>query len=681
MPNHLAKAQSLYLRKHAQNPIDWWYWCDEAIELARRDHKPILLSIGYSSCHWCTVMEGEAFSDLDVAAYLNAHFVAIKVDREERPDLDSIYMQTLQMMTGAGGWPLNVFLDPQTLVPFYGGTYFPLTPRYGRAGFLQVLQSIDRYYQQQGAEAQAIQQEILGYLHQAAGNAAQADVDLNSRELLQTAIDNCTGTLTIAGEGNRFPMMPHAFVALRGSRWTRETRYPRNEVAQQWGLNLVLGGIYDHVGGGFHRYTVDSTWTVPHFEKMLYDNGQILEYLADLWAIGFREPAIARSVAGTVAWLHREMTAPGGYFYAAQDADSLVAVGDDTPREGAFYGWDYRELQQVLTAQELQAIEQEFTVTPSGNFEGENVLQRRQGGELSALSQLALQKLYQRRYGDRIVGLKSFDEGVTALKGVGRIPPATDTKMIVAWNSLMISGLARAYSVFPQPTYLQLAIEAAHFINQHQRINGQFYRLNYDGQAVGVGQSEDYALFIKALLDLYQVTGTSEWLTSALSLQGEFDALLWSEDLGGYFNGVDRANDLIVRERSYQDHATPTGNGIGITNLIRLFLWTSDLSYFDRAERGLKAFSGMISRLPQACPSLVVALDWYQNLTKINTRSQPHSILLERYLPTAAIALDPDLPPSVLGTVCRGLSCQPSVTTMDELWSQIESAMGLTINN
>jgi uncharacterized protein len=675
MTNHLATAQSLYLRKHAENPIDWWYWCEEAIALAKEGNKPIFLSIGYSSCHWCTVMEGEAFSDVEVADYLNAHFVAIKVDREERPDLDSIYMQTLQMMTGEGGWPLNVFLDPQTLLPFYGGTYFPLTPRYGRAGFLQVLQSIARYYHQEGNEAQSIQQEILGYLQQTTGNAAQAGVDLSSRELLQTALDNCTGTLTVEGEGNRFPMMPHAFIALRGSRWTTETRYPRNDISQQWGINLVLGGIYDHVAGGFHRYTVDSTWTVPHFEKMLYDNGQILEYLAGLWGMGYREPAIARSVAGTVEWLQREMSAPGGYFYAAQDADSLVAVGDEIPKEGAFYVWTYRELAEILTTEELNAIEVEFTVTRSGNFEGANVLQRRRGGELSPPSQTALEKLRDCRYGNLFIGLKSFDAAEVSSKLSGRIPPVTDTKMIVAWNSLTISGLAHAYGVFKQPLYLQLAIAAAQFIDRHQRINGQFYRLNYDGQAVGVGQSEDYALFIKALLDLYQVTGTSEWLTTAVSLQGEFDALLWSNELGGYYNGIDRSNDLIVRERSYQDHATPTGNGIAMSNLIRLSLLTGELSYFDRAERGLQAFSGMIARLPQACPSLIAALDWYQNLTKITTTDREHRLLIEHYLPTVTIAIDPNLPPSHVGEVCQGSTCLTPATTTEELWTQIQTSV------
>jgi uncharacterized protein YyaL (SSP411 family) len=620
-------------------------------------------------------MEGEAFSDREVADYLNAHFVAIKVDREERPDLDSIYMQALQIMTGAGGWPLNVFLDPHSLVPFYGGTYFPLTPRYGRAGFLQVLQALDRYYHNEGQEAQNIQQEILSYLQQSAGSAVEDSVDLSSPKLLQEGIDNCTGTLTLTGEGNRFPMMPHAMVALRGSRWTTETRYPRFDVSSQWARNLVLGGIYDHVAGGFHRYTVDSTWTVPHFEKMLYDNGQILEYLANLWGMGVREPAIARSVAGTVEWLQREMTDPAGYFYAAQDADSLAAVGDTHPIEGAFYVWQYRELQQLLTPAELDAIEQEFTVTPGGNFEGANVLQRRGGGELSALAEAALKKLFDRRYGNAIVGLKTFDEGTTATKLSGRIPPVTDTKMIVAWNSLMISGLVHAYAVFKQPQYLEPAIACAHFINQHQRINGQFYRLNYDGQAVGVGQSEDYALFIKALLDLYQVTGNREWLTSAVSLQAEFDALLWSNELGGYYNGVNLAGDTIVRERSYQDHATPTGNGIGTSNLIRLFLLTSEPFYFDRAERSLRAFSGMIARLPQVCPSTIAALDWYQNLTKINIVPQQRDVLLERYLPTTVIAIDDNLAAPYVGAVCRGLTCQPPATTIEELWTQIESAM------
>jgi uncharacterized protein len=278
--NRLAQSQSLYLRKHAENPIDWWPWCDEAIARSKAENKPIFLSIGYSSCHWCTVMEGEAFSDESIAAYMNANYLPIKVDREERPDLDSIYMQALQMMFGQGGWPLNIFLIPDTLVPFYGGTYFPLQPRYGRPGFLGVLQQLRHYYDTNRDNLQSIQTDMLDSLQQAALIPDDPTVELSNIELLESGFSVSTRITMPEGGGNRFPMIPYAETALRSTRFEFDFDYNGKYIATQRGLDLALGGIFDCVGGGFHRYTVDPTWTVPHFEKMLYDNGQILEYLA-----------------------------------------------------------------------------------------------------------------------------------------------------------------------------------------------------------------------------------------------------------------------------------------------------------------------------------------------------------------------------------------------------------------
>lgn len=293
MPNYLAQAQSLYLRKHANNPIDWWYWCDEALETARRDNKPIFLSIGYSSCHWCTVMEGEAFSDPIIADYLNTYFLPIKVDREERPDLDSIYMQALQMMTGQGGWPLNIFLTPDELIPFYGGTYFPVEPKYGRAGFLQVLQSLRKFYDQDKEKLGEITEEILGGLQKMALLKPDRTLDL---AVLRKGLAYSTSIVSGKNPGPSFPMIPYADAALRNTRLSIETSENTAEIAVQRGLDLALGGIFDHVAGGFHRYTVDPTWTVPHFEKMLYDNGQIMEYLANLRSLGTQSPSFARSI-------------------------------------------------------------------------------------------------------------------------------------------------------------------------------------------------------------------------------------------------------------------------------------------------------------------------------------------------------------------------------------------------
>ncbi|MCC5620741.1 thioredoxin domain-containing protein [Nostoc sp. CHAB 5715] len=680
MTNRLAEAKSLYLRKHAENPIDWWSWCDEALATARAQNKPIFLSIGYSSCHWCTVMEGEAFSDIAIAHYMNANYLPIKVDREERPDLDSIYMQALQMMSGQGGWPLNVFLSPEDLVPFYAGTYFPVDPRYGRPGFLQVLQAIRRYYDTEKAELQQRKALIIESLHTSAVLQDGTTDELEDRELLRQGWETSTGIITPSQSGNSFPMIPYAELALRGTRFNFESRYDGKQVCTQRGLDLALGGIYDHVGGGFHRYTVDATWTVPHFEKMLYDNGQIVEYLASLWSAGVEEAAFERAVAGTVQWLKREMTAPEGYFYAAQDADSFIEPTAVEPEEGAFYVWSYNELQQLLTPEELKELEQ-FSVTPNGNFEGRNVLQRRYSGQLSATVETALSKLFTARYGVSSESLETFppacnNQEAKTTNWPGRIPSVTDTKMIVAWNSLMISGLARAAGVFQEPLYLDLAARAANFIWENQFVDGRFQRLNYQGEPTVLAQSEDYAFFIKALLDLQASNPEhKQWLEKAIAIQDEFNEFLWSVELGGYYNtSSDSSQDLIVRERSYADNATPSANGIAIANLVRLALLTDNLDYLDLAELGLKAFRSVMHRAPQASPSLFTALDWYRNSTLIRSTTKQINSLIPKFLPTAVFAITSDLPEGSVGLVCQGLKCLAPAESVEHLLQQVQKS-------
>ncbi|MDZ8259725.1 thioredoxin domain-containing protein [Nostoc sp. ChiQUE01b] len=681
MTNRLAEAKSLYLRKHAENPIDWWPWCDEALATARAQNKPIFLSIGYSSCHWCTVMEGEAFSDIAIADYMNTNYLPIKVDREERPDLDSIYMQALQMMSGQGGWPLNIFLSPEDLVPFYAGTYFPVDPRYGRPGFLQVLQALRRYYDTEKAELQQRKALIVESLLTSAVLQDGTTDELEDHELLRQGWETSTGIITPSQSGNSFPMIPYTELALRGTRFNFESQYDGKQVCTQRGLDLALGGIYDHVAGGFHRYTVDPTWTVPHFEKMLYDNGQIVEYLASLWSAGVQEPAFEKAVAGTVQWLKREMTAPEGYFYAAQDADSFTEPTTVEPEEGAFYVWSYSELQQLLTPEELTELQQQFTVTPNGNFEGHNVLQRRHSGKLNATLETALSKLFTARYGVNSESLETFpparnNQEAKTTNWPGRIPSVTDTKMIVAWNSLMISGLARAAGVFQQPLYLELAAQAANFILENQFVDGRFQRLNYQGEPTVLAQSEDYALFVKALLDLQASNPEQEqWLENAIAIQDEFNEFLWSVELGGYYNtSSDYSQDLIVRERSYADNATPSANGIAIANLVRLALLTDNLDYLDLAELGLKAFRSVMHRAPQACPSLFTALDWYRNSTLIRSTTEQINALIPKYLPAAVFAITSDFPEGSVGLVCQGLKCLAPAESVEHLLHQVQQS-------
>jgi uncharacterized protein len=676
MTNHLAHSQSLYLRKHAENPIDWWAWCDEALAAARSQDKPIFLSIGYSSCHWCTVMESEAFSDTVIASYMNTHFIAIKVDREERPDLDSIYMQAVQIMGENGGWPLNVFLTPEDLVPFYGGTYFPVEPRYGRPGFLKVLQSLNQIYREKRQEIQSYKDEIVNNLHLTAQLKPAVVIP---ESILVDGIQKCASVVVNRGVGTCFPMMPYADLVLRSSRFNSPKLDQADlfQKANQRGLDLVMGGIYDHVAGGWHRYTVDPTWTVPHFEKMLYDNGQIMEYLANLWASGVHEPAIARAIEQTATWLQREMLTEEGYFYASQDADS-------EGKEGKFWVWSYHELKKLFTEAELRQLAEEFTLTPEGNFEGQNVLRRKKLGNLSDRVEVSLIKLFRLRYGEHSLPSDAFpparnQEEVKSINWSGRVPPVTDTKMIVAWNALMISGLASSYRVFGVEKYKQLAIGAADFILQNQWAGGnRLHRVSYDGNPSIPAQSEDYALLIKALLDLAQACPdlSSTYLDAAVRVQTEFDQRCWDDQSGGYFTTAkDASNHLLIKERSYQDNATPAANGIAIANLIRLSLLTRNLDYLSMAEATLKCFTQAMSDSAIACPSLLMALDLFYNHTLVRTTADLYQTLQQQYHPVATLQVEAELPSAeIIGLVCQGLACLEPATSNDQLSSQLANS-------
>jgi len=660
MPNRLAQSQSLYLRKHADNPIDWYPWGDEALEKARTENKPIFLSIGYSSCHWCTVMEHEAFSDTVIADYMNDRFVAIKVDREERPDLDSIYLQSVQIMGESGGWPLNLFLAPDDLVPFYGGTYFPIEPRYGRPGFLRVLQSILEIYHDRNQDIQDYKEQIVRNLHQV---NKHTPVPIINDEVLANGIAKCAEVVTNRDFGTCFPMIPYANFLLRASRF--ESLNPESsdnilkDKTQQRGLSLALGGIFDHVAGGWHRYTVDHTWTVPHFEKMLYDNGLIMEYLANLWISGLKEPAISRSCELTATWLQREMLAEEGCFYASQDADS-------EGREGKFWVWSFSELKKSFSTAELDLLVQEFTISVAGNFEETNVLQRKKNGELSPEVEACLTKLFRLRYGEYSRPTDAFpvarsQADIREIDWEGRVPPVTDTKAITAWNALMISGLANAYRAFQKPIYKQLAVNAAKFILENQWIEGRLQRINYEGQAAVVAQSEDYAFLIKALLDMHQAIPEEAnfYLQQAIAIQAEFDRDFWDALSGGYFNTTSESSQhLLLRERNYQDNATPSPNGIAIANIVRIASVTKKLEYLDRAELALKRFGHVITNSPVACPSLLAAFDWFRNHTLVRTLPTQYEYFNRQYLPAVMLRLDKHLPnPDAIAIVCQGFAC------------------------
>ena len=389
-----------------------------------------------------------------------------------------------------------------------------------------------------------------------------------------------------------------------------------------------------------------------------------------------QEPAFERAIATTVTWLQREMIAPGGYFYAAQDADSFWDAAEHEPEEGAFYTWSYQKLQDSLTEAELKALTDFFTVTPTGNFEGKIVLQRTRSGKLPSLVEQALRQLFAIRYGAGTEMDSSFsparnNQDAKSKDWPGRIPAVTDTKMIVAWNSLMISGLARAAVVLHRPAWLSIALTAAQFIRQNQWIDGRLYRLNYEGTPQVLAQSEDYALLIKAFLDVQQaalvfpdLAEDVDWLEIAVEIQAEFDRWFWSQESGGYFNTPqDQGEALLVRERSYQDNATPSANGVAISNLVRLALLTDNLTYLDRSQAALQAFGQVMEQIPRACPSLLIALDWFQHGTTIQTTAENVRELTRQYWPTTVLKISENLPEEAIGIVCRGMTClQPAVS-------------------
>jgi hypothetical protein len=492
-------------------------------------------------------------------------------------------------------------------------------------------------------------------------------------------------------------MIPYADFVLRGYRVTSPEPWSDQipealRPSLQRGVALALGGINDHVGGGFHRYTVDPTWTVPHFEKMLYDNGQIVAFLANLWSAGAQDPSLRSGIFGAIDWLRREMTNPDGGFYAAQDADSFTDPAAAEPEEGAFYVWGWDELESLLEPETLSALVEQFTVSVPGNFEGVNVLQRRSGGTLPDGVTAALDRLFTVRYGQPRAQLAKFPPARNASEAKtvawpGRIPAVTDTKAIAAWNGLMIAGLARAAAVFQDLAAYQLAARAARFLQTHHNSGDRFYRLNYDGQPAIGAQAEDYAEVIRGLLELHQAataliaTGqlspseADQWLDWATQLQTEFDQYLWDADQGGYFNADDRP-DLIIRERSIIDNATPAANGTALGNLVRLALLTENLTYLDRAEQGFRSFHRFLSEHPRACPSLLAALDQFQRPVLVRAKAETLALLAQQYLPTTVLRLDEQLPQGAIALVCKGLTCLPAATDQAQLWSLLKQCQG-----
>ncbi len=578
--NRLAEEKSPYLQQHAQNPVDWYPWSEEAFGEAKRTDKPVFLSIGYSTCHWCHVMEKESFEDSEVAALLNEHFISIKVDREERPDIDQIYMTACQVLTGQGGWPLTVFLTAEKK-PFYAGTYFPREGWHGLPGLMDVLQIVSRKWRADRCAlvdaGENLAQVIQPHLEDnRPGTPSEATVH-DGFEQLRDAFDPDHGGF---GPPPKFPK-PHDFgFLLRYWRWTGEM--DALAMVERTLTAMRAGGIYDHLGYGFSRYAVDRKWLVPHFEKMLYDNALLaLAYLETYQATETKWYAeVADEIFHYVA---RDMTSPEGGFYSAEDADS-------EGEEGKFYVWTPGEIKRILGEALGARFCRRYDVTEGGNFEGKNILNR-------------IRDVHEGVFAQEAGADEELEEARARLFAARerRVHPHKDDKILTGWNALMITALARGSRILDNPDYLSRASGAAEFIWQKLRDEkGRLLARYRDGEAAYPAYVDDYAFLVQSMLALYDAEMKPIWLQRAIELQEDQDALFWDEAHGGYFfYGLD-AETLLARPKAIHDGALPSGNGISASNLMQLGRLTGDVGYARRAEDLLGSFSGEVKENPAA---------------------------------------------------------------------------------
>ncbi|MGZ8211462.1 MAG: thioredoxin domain-containing protein [Burkholderiales bacterium] len=679
MPNRLASETSPYLQQHADNPVDWYPWGEEALELARRQDKPILLSIGYSACHWCHVMAHESFEDRDVAAEMNRHFVNVKVDREERPDLDQIYQTAHHMLTQrAGGWPLTMFLTPEG-APFFAGTYFPKTPRYGMPGFKDLLARISEAYRDKRSEITQQNAALIEALKRTvAAPAGKSVLDLGPveaavRESAQL-FDDVHGGI---GDAPKFPHPYELHFCLR--RHALEGGALSEAIVRLTLTRMAEGGIYDQLGGGFCRYSVDRFWTIPHFEKMLYDNGPLLALYSDAW-LQTRDPLYQKVVGETAQWVQREMQSADGGYYASLDADSEGV-------EGKFYVWTREETQTLLTAEEYSAAALHFGLDREPNFEGRH-WHLRIAMPLEAVAEklgISLEACRQRLDSARA---KLFSARES------RVRPGRDEKVLTSWNALMVKGMARAGRAFGRADWVNSARRSMEFIRSTLWRNGRLLATYKDGHAHLNAYLDDHAFLLDALLELMQ----ADFRPADLELACAVAELLlqWFEDAehGGFFFVSHDHERLIHRPKSAHDSATPSGNGVAAFALQRLGHIVGEVRYLAAAERTLKLFFDAVKRNPSGHVSLTGALE--EALTPpriVIVRGATDAIvawknvLAAQYRPdTLVLAIDADTSelPAALAKpaggapaawVCEGTTCLPPIGDLSELERALSSKL------
>ena len=581
--NRLAHETSPYLLQHKHNPVDWWPWGTEALAEAKRTNKPILLSVGYAACHWCHVMAHESFEDAKTAEVMNDLFVNIKVDREERPDIDQIYMSALHHLGEHGGWPLTMFLTPNA-EPFWGGTYFPNTARYGKPAFADVLREVERVFRENPQSVEQNRSALMARLMASArptGRVVIAAPDLDrAADQLLSLIDPVNGGIRGAP---KFPQsMMLEFLWRAGERTNNNRRFAAVELTL---ARICEGGIYDHLGGGFSRYSVDERWLVPHFEKMLYDNALLLELLAVAY-LRSRNDLFRRRARETVAWLTREMTTPEGAFCASLDADS-------EGEEGKFYVWSLDEVTSALGSDDAAFFAAHYDVTAEGNFEGHNILNRLKHIPRSMEDEQRLAPLR-----EKLLSLREK-----------RVRPGLDDKTLADWNGLMIAALVNAGLALDEPLWLEMAARAFLFIDAKMAHGDRLGHSWRAGKLLVPGLASDHAAMIRAALALHEATGEQAYLERALAWQATLDRHYANAENGGYFLTADDAAGLVVRPNSTSDDATPNPNALAAQNLIRLALFTGQHAWRDKADRLFEGMAASAGENLYAHLALLNALD------------------------------------------------------------------------
>lgn len=601
--NRLFLESSPYLLQHAHNPVDWYPWGDDAFDTARRLDRPVLLSVGYATCHWCHVMEAESFEDEEIAGYINANYVAVKVDREQRPDVDAVYMSVVQALSGRGGWPMTVWLTPDRK-PFYGGTYYPARDgdRGAAVGFLTLLRKIREAYDSNRAvvtrSADELTRTVGRMLAPAVGEPQPLDgLIKRAVALSKKRFDTLHGGIVGA------PKFPSSLPIRLLLRYYRRTGDPESlNMAATTLEKMAAGGMHDQVAGGFHRYSTDAQWLVPHFEKMLYDNALLAVAYLEGWQVT-GHPRFRQVAVNVLDYVAREMTAPAGAFYSATDADSVTPSGHR--EEGYYFTWTRAEFDRILDAEDAHIAATVYGVSAAGNFEGRNVL----------FLPLAIDAVA----GDLGLSAKQLNLILDRINAAlyahrqHRPAPLRDEKILAAWNGLMISAFARGGRVLANPDYIQRAEQAAAFIWDQMVLDGRIRRSHIDGAASGNGFLDDYAFIIAALLDLFEATAHEHWLLRAIQLDQTLSEHFADPVNGGYFMTADDHEALIAREKPMHDGALPSGNAVALMNLLRLHDLTLQPSYRDRAQKGFQGLSAALDDNPSFFGETLLALDDFQH--------------------------------------------------------------------